>query len=167
MELTSVKFADIVEANSISLTSISSEIEIGTVETLVLDSKHDEIDIQTCGELTGQSSLSDIKINYLKNHFKIDTKLGSVRVQECQKSVLKFEAKSYRTDISIGFASDVTASIELLIDDKKYLYTGLGINKVMESPASENQTRMKFEKGSNALTLINIETSKGFIELGK
>jgi len=167
MNFTSVKFADIAQANSISLNSISSEIEIGTIETLVLDSKHDELDIQNCGELTGQSSLSDIKINYLRNNFKIDAKLGSIRVQECQKTLLKFEVKSYRTDVSIGFSNDVSASIELLIDDKKYLYTGLGINKLSENPSTENQLKMKFEKGSGAFTLINIASNNAYIELGK
>jgi hypothetical protein len=167
IKLSSVKFAEINTANSLIIKSVSSEIEINTIETLVIESKHDEIEIQTCGELNGTFSLTDLKVNNLKNRAKIDAKLGSLRLLNVSNSVQRIDVNSYRSDCSIGFSETTAASIELLLEDKKYLYLGTAIEPISETPSVDNQLKIKLQKGKEPNTVINIKATKAFIEIGK
>jgi hypothetical protein len=167
LNLISVSLAEIGSANSISLKSTSSDIEIDAIETLVLNSKHDEITIGKLGEATGIASLSDIKIQELANNIKLDLKFGAIRIQKSKASVSRIDLSSLRTDISIAFEEAASASIEVLIDDKRYLYLGPSIKRITETPSSEASLRLKLQKGTTSNTLVNIEISKAYLELGK
>jgi hypothetical protein len=167
INLTSVSLAEIGTANSISLKSTSSDIEIDAVETLVLNSKHDEITIGKLGEVTGLASLSDIKIQGLSNSLKLDLKFGAIRIQKCNTTVSRLDISSVRTDVAIAFEESASASIEVLIDDKKYLYLGPSIKRISETPSSEASLRLKLQKGTTLNTLVNIKISKAYLEIGK
>lgn len=165
--LTSVKYAEIQLANSISIKSTSSDININSVETIMLDSKHDEITINSLGEISGIASLSDLKIQQLNNSIRLDAKFGSIRLFQSNANVSRIDIISMRSDVSIGFHDLSSASIELLIDDKKYLLFGTSIKKIHESPSTEASTKLKLQKGTANKTIVNIKSSKAYIELDK
>ena len=166
IELSSVKYAEVLHAKELTLNSSSSDIEIEEVEKLILNSKHDEISVRKIKELKGKMYLSDLKIQNLTGDVNAECKLGSVRIKNCSNTTGDIDIIGSRTDVNITFSNDIAIRVIVVVDEEKYLSYSDKFKVQSHSRGAKNKIRSNLEMGSGDEHLTTrIETSKGYVDL--
>lgn len=146
---------DIAKADFLTISGSSSEYYLKEVKSLKIDSRNDDISVNSLNSLSGSASFSNIKIESLRQSVDADLKYGEFELQFVQKGFSKISLKTQSTDIELGvdetagFIFDITAKEEQLrippainedsreyIDDKqKYINSRGKVGLYQSSPS--------------------------------
>lgn len=156
------------KADYLTISGSSSEYSMKEVKTLKMDSRNDDIRINTLYSLTGTSSFSKISIKHLRQQVDANLKYGELSIDLVQKGFSKLVIKAQSTDVSLhmddqaGYIYDITAEEDRLTlprnmqeesrdypeDKNKYVHiTGKG------GPAHNSPSRIRIDAEGGSLDL--------------
>ena len=92
---------DIESAGSLTINGRSSEINIGTVETLRLDTRRDRIYIKKVNSLFGESYFSKLNLGTVINECKMQLSYGDLSMINMSRNFTNLELKSQACDLNI------------------------------------------------------------------
>jgi len=167
LDLSAVKSANIISANDIMISSGSSEIEIDQVNILNLDSKHDDIRIESAREIYGNMSLTDLKVFLIKDGSRIQSKFGSVYFKEIEPDVAKIEISGDRTDIFMNFSPSFDGLFDIIVDEEKKLAMSEGMKIKSREKTDNSSWNITATPGNGVGPAVNIVSTKGFVQIGK
>jgi len=158
------------KADQINLTSRSSTIVFGDVNTLDLSSRRDEISVKSLSEINGDSYFSNIKINQFNNSATLILKYGGIKFSnithnfstihlntEYADLLLNFnQGASYKTDFSYDAKTKVILSPALAAQLKKeVLNDKSGTVHASGSPGKSVASSLFISSKSGSLTIFN------------
>jgi hypothetical protein len=108
-------FSEVVigELLNLSITSISSRLDLKQAGKIHLDSRRDKFFIGILGSAEGDSYFTDFKIDELKDDVNLVTKYGSVYIDKINKSIKLISLNSGYTDISLSFDQTVSYNLDI------------------------------------------------------
>jgi hypothetical protein len=101
------------KAESITLTSKSSTLNLNEISELIVDSRRDKIYIRKLERMTGESSFTNFKVNQCTNTIILKTEYGEVYLENATPTFNLLQLNSQYTDIQIGFPASVTYDLEI------------------------------------------------------
>jgi hypothetical protein len=117
INLSSVKSFSVEKSKVLDITSSSSEINIGSLNTLNLTSKHDEITIEMIQSFQGNISMTDIQIDSLTTNFRSTSKYGSINFKYVQPSCRRIDMDASKTDIEINYSKSFNSNADIIISE--------------------------------------------------
>ncbi len=132
-------------AGEVKLTSTSSKIEIGDIETLITESKRDKYYIKNISSIEGNSYFTDYDIEILKERVNLTSRYGNLRIEQISHLFDIIYVESTYTDLRLKTLPETSFELdaklnncyaiipdEWLVEEKvlskereEYLYTGV------------------------------------------
>ncbi|NND94619.1 MAG: hypothetical protein HKN45_07100 [Flavobacteriales bacterium] len=157
---------DLQHGGELMITSSSSEIEIETLNSLNINSRHDDIYLERPSSVNGSFSLSDLKISDLQKDIKADCKFGSVRIQEVARNADSVDIDGDKTDIIVGLASDFAGRFNIDVDGENDI--DYPDEMFIVSSGTDDNKRMKLQgaMGDKEGTIVSISSTNGHVKIG-
>lgn len=154
----------------ISFIGRSGELEIDAVEFLTLDSKRDKLSIENAGIITGETSFSKTEIQNVSGFVNLNTRYGSLKVNNFKAQAEKIELLSNSTDTELGIQGDQSFLLNLLSDEKANVTYSAEIGNISTEKISldeyTHQAKTNYGSGKNPLKLdIRIKSGSLAIKL--
>lgn len=166
-DLSYMDSAEIGEAEDLYIKSTSSEIEVGHVEVIQLNSRNDEIVIEEAQQVTGQSALSDIEITLLVQSVDLNSKFGELRIREVGEEVELLNLNGNNTDYQIDFSPFFAGGFEVEISDNKEFSFYKPDIKVDKSDSYDKKLFYAGSIGTSQSVKAKVYTKGGFVRFGR
>jgi hypothetical protein len=166
-----LNYMDDVEVDQIvtlDLTSVSSRIDFGVVQSLVLNSKHDKIIIESLEELRGETTFSKLKIAGLHKKCSLTSKFGEIKLQGLSNSVTSISCTGNSTDYEFFWSMGYHANFDFQLESLKSIQmptTGIEISK------DDSFDKIRFVKGkigsANTSSELKLVAKSAYIVMGE
>ena len=113
---------DIQKAGEISMESKSSEVNIYDVKQLKVDAKRDKYYIKKVSRFTATGSFTDYKIALLTDEIIMDTRYGTITINEIAVSFNYFKLTSKYSDVDVTFNSACNFSFDMEAEGVTFIY---------------------------------------------
>lgn len=153
-------------AEDLNINSVSSKIQLGTILSLRNNSKRDRLFIERISKIEGESYFTTYNIEELFNELSLNTKYGSVKVNDLKADFDLINLESSYSDIRIKSSPASSFNLDIKLsncpstipedwnleetvlseDRKEYLYFG-----AIGDKASKKKILLKLTKGSLSL----------------
>ncbi len=163
-----VKGAELGLLSDVFIKSSSSEIDIEEIDVLKLESRLDEIYIESLGELAGKTTMTKVHVKYLMDGADLESKYGNVRIEELMPTATKVKMNGTNTDYAIDLSADASGTFEIQMSSSKNLSSSTELVKVKDQIALDDKTNRYEGKltGGSGDVRIQMITKNGDVELG-
>jgi len=164
----SVKYGtvEIEDADELSLTGQSSEINLGRINNITVDSKRDKISIEEVVTISGITYFSRLTVDEIVGKLDISARYGSVKLKEIGSEVSNIKLMSYNTSVSLYFQQKNNYFISLISDDKADVTYSADLGEFTITELSGKKKLMQAECliGDKAVAIpINIDIKSGLL----
>ncbi len=157
------------QSTDLEIQSKSSELHLGTVGNLEVDSKRDKYFLTGVKTLRGSAYFSRFTIEEIDELFDLSTKYGDVEIRAFSDKVDFFNLKSVDTDITLHFTDDKQYKLEMLVDEQTDVYYSKSISNIESTDLKDGEKRIKVDcvVGNNASFIIplTIDSRAGSLSL--
>ena len=162
--IVTANFADVEVENCLDLdiTSASSEIMLDEVTSAVVHSKSDKINATSIGTLKGNTAVTDVRIDELKDRLELDTRFGDIRVSKLAPGFQNVNLTGSYTDyvlvIDEGLGGTFTVNLE---GGREFTYTSRVT--VEDKQESEKTKRYTGKIGQGGDSKIAIRAKSAYV----
>ena len=163
-----VKGAELGTLSDVFIKSTSSEIDIEEMDVLRIESRLDEIYIESLGELEGKTTMSKIHVKYLSDSADLESKYGNIKVEDLLPTASKVKMNGNNTDYNINFSEESTGSFEIQMSKNKSFNSSSDKVSVKDEIALDDKTNILEGRlnGNGGEIKILMTTKNGDISLG-
>ena len=153
---------EIQSCNELYLTTMMSDVDIDKVNEITLITKGKYIRIGEAGNITGTSTMSELRIEKLTNKINLSSKFGEIRIKEFGENFSQVSLLGSTTNYSFGNTNSIDSNFEImLIGGKKFYYQN---NVSIESQDNIEKTVLyKGKLGAGGENKITIQTKNGAV----
>lgn len=112
---------EVQSANKLRINTKSSDIRLGEVALLQINSRRDKINIEKLQSLSGETSFSRIELNHLQNDLLLQSNYGNLSLQEMGKEMQFLQLTASFTSIQIFVTREQSAGLEIQFSKKARL----------------------------------------------
>ncbi len=155
-------------ADKITLTGRSSEIELGDIDQLIIDSKRDGLNIENVNSINGITYFSRVIVDNVSEAFDLSSKYGSIKLKEIGRKASKINLTSVNTSINMYLQKDNNYSISITSDEKADVTysAGIGDFQTEEIKSKDKLLSAKCTYGNSKLAIpVVIDIKSGFLSL--
>ena len=155
------------ETGKIKISSVSSKVWIDRCNTLNLDSKRDDLNFGSAGQITGVSYFSDIIANEVSGEITMSAKYGNLSFENINAAFTIIDIRSSYADIDLAINEKATYNLEISHTNAFISLPGISPEpERTEISAQEKKYVTKATVGSNPdRAKIRIDATRGEIRL--
>jgi len=167
IEIGSGSSLDLRYGGDILLTSASSEVEIGEVKQLNVDSKHDDFFIDDALSINGSFSLSDILIRELRKEMVVNAKFGSVRIQEISVDASQLVIEASKSDVIVGLPVGFAGRFNIEVDEDEQFVHPQDMYTTSIDVDGGKRKAITATLGDREGTKVSISSTNGSVSIGE
>lgn len=161
----------ITTAESLSIDSRSSRINIGQVDKLKAKSHRDKYLIESVQSLNAVNSYTYLEIQSLEGNILIEAKYGDIDIKKIESNVSKLSFEAENTDINMIKPTDRSMEFEIIYDEKAGLFFPEELKQKTTIKMDEKEKLVKTtgSLGEEKLNPIDVKATliSGNIRVGK